>query len=704
MQAGDILVKQPQQWRGQWQKYFGGQAPLFLEIGSGRGRFITTAAMQDPNHHYIALELREEMVQTSIDRLEGNIPPNLCFLWQDAAFLTEAFAPGEVERIYLHFSDPWPKRRHAKRRLTHRNFLAQYQEVLSPTGELILKTDSYDLFTFSQHELVACGWRLEEVDWAYHETVDPTNIPTEYELRFRRQGKPLYRLTARPAARKEPKTMEYSSTRGNSPHVTAGQAIVQGMVPGGGLFVPTHFPAFPYTWAECTAMTYQQLATEVFRLYLTDFPFETIQQMVKATYNEEHFDTPQIAPLVSLVNGLNILELWHGPTAAFKDMALQMLPRFLTYAAEENSGAQETVILVATSGDTGKAALEGFKNVPGVRVIVFYPDGGVSPMQRLQMCTTDGTNTHVVAVRGNFDDCQSAVKAIFNDEALRVKLAGAGKCFSSANSINWGRLLPQIVYYFYAYAQMLKKGAIQEGDAINITVPTGNFGNLLAAYYAKEMGLPVHRLICASNMNHVLADVLADGIYDCRRNFYKTTSPSMDILISSNFERFFYAMALGDTALVKQSFEALAQEGYFTAPVAVLERWQSILSGGYATEEEVKATIRRVFQETGYILDPHTAVAVSVYQAYQQKSGDNTPNIIASTASPFKFCRSVLTALTGEEPAIDDETALLEQLAEVSKRPVHQGLAGLTTKPVLHQQVIEIAAMPQTVLELLHLA
>jgi len=707
LQTGGILVKEPLTWRSRWQQFFGGRAPLFLEIGCGRGRFITTAAQEDPANHYIGLELREEMVETAIERLKGETPGNLCFIWQDAALLTEIFAPGEISRIFLNFSDPWPKRRHCKRRLTHRNFLAQYAQILQPEGKLYLKTDNKDFFEFSLAELVSCGWRLLDVDREYHLKDDPDNIPTEYELRYRRQNKPIYRFCAvyEPMKEeKESKAMNYISTRGNSVPVSAATAIKNGMVPGGGLYVPESIPSFPYNWEELRAMDYRQLAEEIFKLYLTDFDATAIREMVESSYHEQNFSHPMIAPLVCLENGLNILELWHGPTAAFKDMALQVLPRLLTYAVARTGGAQETVILVATSGDTGKAALEGFKNVPGVQVIVFYPDGGVSPMQRLQMCTTDGVNTHVVAVKGNFDHCQSAVKAIFNDASINAVLSHGNKGFSSANSINWGRLLPQIVYYFYAYGQMLAQGKIKNGDAVNITVPTGNFGNILAAYYAREMGLPVRRLICASNKNKVLADVLSTGDYDCRREFYKTTSPSMDILISSNFERFFYAMADGDSRLVAEAFAALAQEGHFSAPKAVAKKWQEFISGGFAEEEAVLATIGEVFRQTGYTMDPHTAVAVRVCQDYKAVSGDETPNIIASTASPFKFCHSVLLALTGKEPENEDEGALLQKLSELTGLAVHPSLAGLGGKTVCHDLVVEIADMPKTVLEILGLA
>ncbi len=498
--------------------------------------------------------------------------------------------------------------------------------------------------------------------------------------------------------------MEYISTRGNIAPVSAATAIKSGMVPGGGLFIPKNFPMFPATWQELQTMDYQALANLVFKLYLTDFAPQAVDQMVQETYNQQHFSHPKTAPLVALPDGLNILELWHGPTAAFKDMALQIMPRLLTYSVAACGADQETVILVATSGYTGKAALEGFKNVPGVRVIVFYPDGGVSPIQRLQMTTTDGNNTHVVAVKGNFDDCQSAVKEIFNSTAMAEILAKHHKGFSSANSINWGRLLPQVVYYFYAYGQMLAQGQIQAGDAINITVPTGNFGNILAAYYAKEMGLPVHKLICASNANHILTDVLNNGVYDCRRDFYKTTSPSMDILISSNFERFFYAMAQGDGGLVAELFQKLVTEHHFTTPPEIVKRWQQVMWGGYAQEEEVSATIRAAFDQYGYTLDPHTAVAVRVYQDYRQQTGDTTPNVIASTASPFKFGRAVLTALTGKTPVGEDEEALLAQLSLLTGQPVHPGLAGVSQKPVRHQKVVDTNQIDRAVLEILGIA
>ena len=414
-----------------------------------------------------------------------------------------------------------------------------------------------------------------------------------------------------------------------------------------------------------------------------------------------NFAKPEIAPLVKLADGLHILELWQGPTAAFKDMALQILPRLLTEAVRLQGDSREIDVLVATSGDTGKAALEGFKNVPDIQVICFYPHGGVSQAQYLQMATTDGENTHVVAIKGNFDNCQSGVKQIFADEEMQRRMAAANKEFSSANSINWGRLCPQIVYYFWSYAELLRQGSLQPGESFNVVVPTGNFGNILAAYYAKEMGLPVGRLICASNSNKVLADVLATGVYDRQRDFVKTTSPSMDILVSSNFERFYYAMTGGDVEKVRAAYADLAEKGCFKADAEAFAKWQTLMSGGYATEDRVAATIKKYFNEQAYALDPHTAVAVAVYEDYLAQSGDKRPVVVASTASPFKFGRAVLAALGEPVAAEETEAEILRRLSETIGQPIHQALRDLEQRPVLHKQVAEAVEMPQVVCDLL---
>lgn len=700
----NLVVFRPAEQKGRWRQCFGNETPLCLEIGCGRGKFIVNSAKEFPEKNFIGLELREEMIMDSIDRLNGDYPANMKFIWENANLLPEVFAEGEVDTIYLNFSDPWPKKRHAKRRLTHINFLREYKKILNPDGELILKTDNRNLFDFSQHQLIEAGFRLYDVDYNYPLRGAEGDVPTEYEMRFRRKGQPIHRLVAKiqkVSADTEVSVMKYVSTRGNIAPQTGAAAIRSGMVPGGGLFVPQEIPAFPYSWDELRAMDYQQLAEKVLALYLTDFAEADIKRIVKESYNEENFHDPSVAPLVGINDKMNILELWHGPTAAFKDMALQIMPRLLVHSVALEGGSREVDILVATSGDTGKAALEGFKNVDGIKIIVFYPHNGVSRAQYLQMATTDGNNTSVVAVKGNFDNCQTGVKEIFGDDDFNAKLAAKGKEFSSANSINWGRLLPQIIYYFWSYAQLLKQGKVQAGDKFNVVVPTGNFGNILAGYYAYEMGLPVNHFVCASNSNKVLADVLATGTYDSRRDFVKTTSPSMDILVSSNFERFFYAMSGGNGELIAKSFDALKNDGVYTVPAEVKAKWDKIISGGYAKEEDVKATIGRVFNENNYTLDPHTAVAVKVYEDYAAANHDEHPVVVVSTASPFKFGRAVLEAITGEAINIDSESEVLAKLAEVSGNEIHFALKDVESRPILHNTVVEVDEMPSIVAEIL---
>lgn len=705
--------------RGCWRQHFAAQgsqaAKLCLEIGCGRGRFANTMAQDFPDLNIIGLEKYDSVLAKAVGDNVAAAPANLAFLWLDAYLLGACFAPGELDRIYLNFSDPWPKAKHAKRRLTHSNFLSLYKELLAPDGELWLKTDNRNLFSFSADSLLAAGWRLTELDWDYALQAAPQDRPTEYEMRFRRLGQPIYRLEARPAFKAlnnmeekesnqnffEVKPMQYISTRGGEAGgQNAAAAIRQGLAADGGLFVPESLPAFEYSWQELQAMSYQTLAAKILGLFLTDYQPERLQEIVAASYGR-NFAKPEIAPLVKLADGLHILELWQGPTAAFKDMALQILPRLLTEAVRLQGDSHEIAVLVATSGDTGKAALEGFKNVPGIQVICFYPHGGVSQAQYLQMATTDGDNTHVVAIKGNFDNCQSGVKQIFADREMQQRLAAANKEFSSANSINWGRLCPQIVYYFWSYAELLRQGSLQPGESFNVVVPTGNFGNILAAYYAKEMGLPVGWLICASNSNKVLADVLATGVYDRRRDFVKTTSPSMDILISSNFERFYYAMTGGDVDKVRAAYTDLAEKGCFEADAAAFAKWQTLMSGGYATEDRVAATIKKYFTEQGYALDPHTAVAVAVYEDYLAQSGDKRPVVVASTASPFKFGRAVLAALGEPAAAEETEAEILRRLSAAVGQPVHPALRDLEQRSVLHKLVAEAAEMPQVVCDLL---
>ncbi len=477
--------------------------------------------------------------------------------------------------------------------------------------------------------------------------------------------------------------MLYQSTRNSVDKLEASAAISAGIAPDGGLYVPQFFPDYQPDWFELPLMPYGQLAQDIFSLYLTEFFADEIGDIVDKSYYRGNFPSA-VVPTYSLDN-TEVLELWHGPTAAFKDLALQALPHLMRYSAAKTGNKKETVILVATSGDTGKAALEGFKNVDGVKIIVFYPYGGVSKIQEAQMLTTDGNNTYVVGVDGNFDDCQTAVKQIFNDKSFNRKMALAGKEFSSANSINWGRLLPQIVYYYYGYGQMIKKEKIKPGQLINIVVPTGNFGNILAAYYALKMGLPIHRLICASNENDVLTEVINSGYYNRRRPFYKTDSPSMDILVSSNFERFIFDMFDNDAEATAQAFAKLATEGNFSVLDDVKERWQPMMWGEYARGEEAAATIADVYRRYGYILDPHTAVGYAVEQKYRAATGDTRQTLLAATASPNKFPAAVLRAL-GEDISGVDEWDLPEMLHKKDIYPIHAALADLRQKQTLHQR------------------
>lgn len=497
----------------------------------------------------------------------------------------------------------------------------------------------------------------------------------------------------------------YISSRGNFHPVTASEAILLGIAPGGGLFVPEEVPVLERKKIdEMSSQSYGEIAETILELYLDDFTGAEIQEIVKKSYYQNNFDNMDIAPLVKLDEQINILELWHGPTAAFKDMALQIMPRLLTKAIEKMGRQEEVIIPVATSGDTGKAALEGFKNVPGVKIIVFYPLGGVSKVQELQMTTAEGDNVYAVAVKGNFDDCQTAVKKLFADRKLNQVLAANNMVFSSANSINWGRLLPQIVYYFWGYAQLVKKQEISPGEKINVVVPTGNFGNILAAYYAYLMGLPVQKLICASNENKVLTDVINTGVYDKRREFYKTSSPSMDILISSNFERFLFEISNHDADKVAAWYQQLSQEGYFKVDEEYREKWQDLLIGDFASDAETIGEIKKTFLETGYVLDTHTGVGVKVYRDYLKKTGDKIKTIIDATANPYKFNKVVLTAIGEKDLAENkDEFFILEELSRISGMPIHRALKGLDKKRIVHHRVIEKEQMDETVKEILSL-
>lgn len=478
--------------------------------------------------------------------------------------------------------------------------------------------------------------------------------------------------------------MQYMSTRDvNAWPVSASCAIRRGIAVDGGLYVPQDFPAYlPKSWSD---LDYQTMARGIFALYLTDFTDAEISSCVEGAYGSNF--PPLVAPCVT-VGGVEVLELFHGPTAAFKDIALQALPRFLTHALAHEGAGAEAVILAATSGDTGKAALEGFKDVPGTRIIVFYPEDGVSTAQKLQMITTTGSNVSVVSVAGNFDDCQAGVKALFGDDALRERMSAAGFEFSSANSINFGRLLPQIVYYYYGYAQMVGRGRIKPGLEIQIAVPSGNFGNLLAAYYAKRMGLPVSRLVCASNINDVLTEAITAGSYNRLRDFYKTTSPSMDILVSSNFERFLFEMYERDALRCATDFGALSRSGGFTVPTGARQAWSGFLTAGSASEDEVRDTIGRIFERYGYLLDPHTAVGWKVLEGV----GGGEPFLLAATASPYKFTEAALTAL-GRDVDGMTESGRQELLSRMSGVPIPAALAGIEELPKRHDMHTSIDGM-----------
>ncbi len=479
--------------------------------------------------------------------------------------------------------------------------------------------------------------------------------------------------------------MKYISTRGNGEELDSAEAIIRGLAGDGGLFVPSRMPQIPLNFIERFGkISYEERAEGILSLFLSDYTTVELVECVEGAYGNDKFDDVHRAP-VKAVGDFSVLELWHGPTSAFKDMALQLLPRLMSTALKKTGEEKEILILVATSGDTGKAALEGFCDVDQIRIMVFYPEGGVSRIQRLQMLTQKGKNVNVTAVRGNFDDAQSGVKAIFSDAEFNEKLAAAGVKLSSANSINWGRLVPQIVYYFSAYADLLEEGRIKAGDEVNFCVPTGNFGDILAAYYARKMGLPIHRLICASNCNNVLTDFLRTGIYNRKREFHKTISPSMDILISSNLERLLYHVT-GDPAQVKNWMESLADTGTYDVGAGVLEEIQKTFWAGWTDEQSTKETIRRVYEERNYTLDTHTAVAWNVAEQYVKETGDRHEMIVVSTASPYKFNASVLEAM-GESTDGMDEFRLLDRLKEKSGQPIPKGLDSLRSAREIHLDV-----------------
>ena len=477
----------------------------------------------------------------------------------------------------------------------------------------------------------------------------------------------------------------YRSTRGAGEPVTASQAILQGLARDGGLYVPESIPQLDCTMEELAEMSYPETAYAVMKQFLADFTEEELKTCIARAYDSK-FDTPEIAPLRK-VEDLCYLELFHGATIAFKDMALSILPHLMTVSARKNGVKNEIVILTATSGDTGKAALAGFSDVEGTRIVVFYPKDGVSPIQEKQMVTQKGANTMVVGIHGNFDDAQSGVKALFGDRQLEQELDAAGFQFSSANSINIGRLVPQVVYYVYACAQLQKRGELQPGELLNVTVPTGNFGNILAAYYAKSMGAPIGRLVCASNENKVLFDFFRTGTYDRNREFILTSSPSMDILISSNLERLIYKVAGEDPRQNASFMEQLSRTGAYTLPEEMRQRLQDFY-GDFTDEAGTAEAIRQVYKASGYIMDTHTAVAAHVAKDYRAQTGDQAPMLVVSTASPYKFTRSVMSAIDPKYEQAED-FALVDELSRLSGTPIPQAIEDIRSAPVLHRTVCE---------------
>lgn len=491
--------------------------------------------------------------------------------------------------------------------------------------------------------------------------------------------------------------MYYRSTRSNDEAVTASSAILKGLADDGGLFVPETIPSLDKSLEEFSHMTYQQTAYEVMKLFLTDFTEAELKACIEKAYDSK-FDTEVIAPLVE-ADGAYFLELFHGATIAFKDMALSILPHLLITSAKKNNVKNEIVILTATSGDTGKAALAGFADVKGTRIIVFYPKNGVSPIQEKQMVTQKGGNTFVVGITGNFDDAQTGVKQLFGDKELAKTMDDAGFQFSSANSINIGRLVPQVVYYVYAYAQLLKEGKVANGEQINVVVPTGNFGNILAAYFAKNMGVPIAKLICASNENKVLYDFFETGIYDKNREFVLTSSPSMDILISSNLERLIYITAGADAQKNAAFMQSLSTEGKYGI-TAEMKAKMADFYGNYASEQDTADTIKALYEKTGYVIDTHTAVAACVLNKYRKETGDTAKAVVASTASPFKFTRSVMNAIDKKYDSMSD-FELVDALSKLAGVDVPKAIEEIRTAPVLHDTVCDREEMKSVVMKFL---
>ena len=495
------------------------------------------------------------------------------------------------------------------------------------------------------------------------------------------------------------KEILYKSTRGTGETLKASEAILKGLADDGGLFVPTEIPKLEATIDELSKMTYQQVAYEVMKLFFTDFTEEELKNCITKAYDSK-FDTEEIAPLAE-VDGAYYLELFHGKTIAFKDMALSILPHLLTTSAKKNNVKNEIVILTATSGDTGKAAMAGFADVEGTRIIVFYPHGGVSKVQEKQMVTQKGNNTYVVAIEGNFDQAQSGVKAIFGNKELAKEMDEKGFQFSSANSINIGRLVPQVAYYVYAYAKLYAEGKLAKDQKMNVVVPTGNFGNILAAYYAKNMGLPIAKLICASNENKVLFDFFKTGEYDKNRDFILTSSPSMDILISSNLERLIYKIAGNSSEKNSELMNDLATKGKYTITDEMKAELDDFY-GNYATEEETAKVIKDTYEKTGYVMDTHTAVAASTYKKYVAETNDDAVTVIASTASPFKFARSVMNAINPEYDKLDD-FELIDELSKIANVKIPNAIEEIRNAEVRHNNLVEVDGMEAIVKKFLNI-
>lgn len=490
--------------------------------------------------------------------------------------------------------------------------------------------------------------------------------------------------------------MQYTSTRNKALSVTSSFAIANGISPEGGLYVPSELPHVDNKWiSELIEKEYPDRAEQVLSLFLTDFTDSELNTAVNGAYTNGVFEEDWAAPLSDLSDGRFVLELWHGPTCAFKDMALQLLPRLMVPAAKRALGGKQIMILVATSGDTGKAALEGFCDVNGVKIAVFYPDQGVSPMQQLQMVTQNGENVAVYAIEGNFDNAQTEVKNIFTDKKIIERLSERNTVLSSANSINWGRLVPQIVYYFSSYADLVGCECIKQGDLVNFVVPTGNFGNILAGYYAKKMGLPINKLICASNKNNVLTDFINQGVYDANREFYTTLSPSMDILISSNLERLLFELTDRDSNRVSDMMKMLSKDRRYEIDSEMKERLSKDFWGGYIDDAHCERIIKKTLDDIGYLVDPHTAVAMGVYDSYKAATGDKLPTVILSTASPFKFAGSVLKALGSQKPA--DEFAAVKTLSKGTGAPIPDNIAALENKKIRFSKVILPSEMPEEI-------